>query len=124
MRITTDCTRQEMRILLDDTVLPVTDYQIRTEVPVRRMTLCDGSAYTKLLGALPCTLTVSSTLLCGDAAALVKAMQSAMRAHTEYSFSFADMLFYNMSPVAASCAVKEEEKQAVLSVTFLGVIKA
>lgn len=124
MQITTDCIRQELRIPLGETVLPVTDYQLKTEVPVRRLTLCSGTPYTRLLGELPCTLTVSSTLLRSDASDIVSALQYAMRTHTEFSFSFAGMTFYGMTPIAASCSVKQEEKQSLLSVTLLGVIKA
>lgn len=124
MRITTDCTRRELSVTLGTTVLPVTDYQIKTEAPVRRLTLCDGSAYTKPLGRLPCTLTVSGTVLSADASGIVCALQDALRVHTDFHFSFADMHFDNMKVIAVSCKVQQEEKQAEYTVTMLGVIKA
>lgn len=119
--MTLDLTMQQMTLTLDALTLPVNDYQLKTEVQVLRRTLCDGTPYQKLLGALPCTLTVSGTALLDECGALLAALESEMQLHTAFDFSFAGMDFSGMQLTAVSGTVRSSAGTVDYSVTMTGV---
>lgn len=119
--MTLDLAAQRLHLTLDTLTLPVTDYQLKTEMQVSRRTLCDGTSDQRLLGALPCSLTVSGTAVHSEGGGLLSALDAAMRAHTAFDFSFAGMDFSGMKLTAVSGAVKQAAGTVTYTVTMIGV---
>ena len=122
--MTLDIRKQSDFITLGETVLPVTDYCLKTEVPVVRRTFCDGAHGITLLDALPCTLTCSGSLLLADAARRIAALQPDMQAHTPFSFDFTGLHFSDMRIVSAECTVKQAAHTALFTISMTGVYAA
>lgn len=102
--------------------LPVTDYQLKTEMQVAKRVLCDGTPYHRLLGELPCTLTVSGTAVHRESGDILAKLEAAMREHETFDFTFAGMRFSSMRLTAVSGAVKLLAGTAAYTVTLTGVM--
>lgn len=116
--MTVDLQTNPLIAALGDMLLRVSRYQLKTEVPVLRQTLCDGSLLQTLLPALPCKLTLSGSALQCDAAQINAFFQNAMLQKTAFSFAFAGAQFNGMQIIAAEC--KGEFRTAEWSVTLIG----
>ena len=116
--MTVDLQMHPLTAMLGDVLLRVSRYQIKTEVPVLRQTLCDGSLHQTMLAALPCQLTLSGSALIGDASALTAFFHSAMQLHTAFSFEFAGAQYSGMQITAAECS--GEFRTAKWTVTLIG----
>lgn len=114
-------TQKEILILqLGALSVPVTDYQIKTEVPVQRDTLCDGSTDIRLLPQIPCILNVQGTVLQSECGTYLLALQSPMQAHRSFDTVFAGVSFTGLRITDAGCCVKQNGRTAVLSVSLIG----
>ena len=116
--MTVDLQMHPLTAMLGDVLLSVSGYQLKTEVPVLRQTLCDGSLHQTMLAALPCQLTLSGSARIRDAAALTAFFRSAMLLHTEFSFEFAGAQYSGMQITAAECS--GEFRTAKWTVTLIG----
>lgn len=100
--------------------VPVTDYQIKTEVPVLRDMLCDGSTEIRLLPQVPCVLTVHGTVLQSECGTYLAALQSPIQSHRAFDTEFAGIGFSGLQITDADCCCKQNSRTAVLSVTLVG----
>ena len=96
MQMTLDLERQETFVRLGTAVLPVSSYETVLSVPVIRKTCADGKPFTALLEEIPSTLTLSGTMLRGEAGHTISLLHDALAAHTEYVFLLDDMCFLHM----------------------------
>ncbi|MCQ2408636.1 MAG: hypothetical protein MJ065_08970 [Oscillospiraceae bacterium] len=116
--MTVDLQMNPLTAALGDLLLRVSRYQIKTEVPLLRQTLCDGSLHQTMLSVLPCQLTLSGSVLQCDAAALSAFFHRAMLLHTAFSFEFAGVQYSGMQIIAAECS--GEFRCAKWSLTLIG----
>lgn len=104
--------------------LHVTDYQLKAEMQVAKRILCDGTPYHRLLGELPCTLTVSGTAVRRESGDILAKLEAAMRERETFDFTFAGMQFSAMHLTAVTGAVKHLAGTAAYTVTLTGVMEA
>ena len=122
--MTIDTQREILILQLAALSLPVTDYQIQTEVPVLRDTLCDGSTQIRLLPPSPCILTVRCTVWQSECGMYLSALQMPMRKQRSFDTEFAGIQFLGLQITAVDCSVKEHGRTAVLTVSLIGGIDA
>lgn len=115
---------ERLTLTLGALLLPVTDYQMKTEMQTSKRILCDGTLYQKLLGELPCTLTVSGTALRSESGDILAKLENAMRNHETFAFTFAGMPFSAMHLTAVSGQVRQLAGTAAYTVTLTGVMGA
>ena len=118
--MTLDLERQETFVRLGGVVLPVSSYETALSVPVVRKTCADGKPYTQLLEEIPCTLTLSGTMLRTEAGRAVSLLHDALAAHTEYVFSLDDMCFLHMQPAEVRLTGNGNAHTAEYRITMIG----
>lgn len=104
--------------------LEISDYQVQTEVPVLRQTLCDGTEVIRLLPAKPCILRVKGIVLQQEGGTYLSALQNALRLHSSFDTEFAGMTFTGLQITAAECTAKDYGRTAAVSLTLIGGIGA
>ena len=120
MQMTLDLSRQETFVRLGAVVLPVSSYEMMLSVPVVRKTCADGKPYTRLLEEIPCTLTLSGTMLRAEAGHAAGLLQDALAAHTEYAFSLDDMCYQHMQPTEIQLTGSGNAHTAKYRITMIG----
>ena len=118
-----DTERENLFLRLGALAVPVTDYQVLTEVPVQRTVLCDGSQEVRLLPAVPCVLRVTGTVLQNECGTYLTALQTALRTHRSFDTVFAGMQLTGLQLTAVECSRKHQERTAALSLSLIGGIE-
>ena len=122
--MTTDTGRIRLPLQLGALTLEVSDYQIQTEVPVLRETLCDGTEVIRLLPVKPCVLKVRAVVLQSEGGTYLSVLQSAIRTHRSFDAEFAGVAFTGLQITAADCTAKDHGRTAAVSLTLIGGIGA
>ena len=120
--MTLDLERQETFVRLGAVVLPVSSYETALSVPVIRKTCADGKPYTKLLDEIPCSLTLSGTMLRTEAGRAVGLLHDALAAHTEYEFLLDGMCFQHMQATEIRLTGRGNAHTAEYRITMIGGI--
>ena len=119
-----DFQKDVLILTLGGIALYVTDYQVKTEVPVQRTLLCDGSSEIRLLPAVPCILKVSGTVPQNECGTYLTALQTALRTHQSFDTEFAGMQFTGLQLTEITGTEKQHDKIAVLSLSLIGGMEA
>lgn len=119
-----DFQKDVLILTLGGVALYVTDYQVKTEVPVQRTLLCDGSSEIRLLPAVPCILKVSGYVPQNECGACLTTLQSALRTHRSFDTFFAGMQFTGLQLTEITGTEKQHDKIAVLSLSLIGGMEA
>ncbi|HAG13533.1 MAG TPA: hypothetical protein DCG49_06685 [Ruminococcus sp.] len=123
MQISTDFSMPVRSVTLGNVSLPVSDYSLQTDVPVKMLTLCDGQPYPVFLGTLPCTLSLRIVLPAADVSQIIRSLNYPLHNHTPFDFDFEQIRFSQMRLTALSCKTAQHDPLASLSLTLMGVVK-
>ena len=86
-----DAVRRETRVTLGNTVLPIGKCEAVCSTPVVRKTCIGGEAHTALMEEIPCTVTLTGTLLRRSLCVIVPALHEALTAHTAFAFTLSEV---------------------------------
>lgn len=120
MAMTVDTTRRDAVLQLGSLKLPVSSYETACNVPAVRKTCIGGEAHTVLLGEIPCTLTVTGTLLRSGIADAAEVLHAALRAHTAFDFLLDEMQFSGMQLTDFKLKCRCPDRTAEFTVTMIG----
>ena len=123
MQMMLDAQNEPLVLTLGEWVIPVDDYELRAETPVRSRTLCNGNVMLYLLKQQHVTLTVSGRAVKCEGEALCRALRDAMSAQTPFSFLFAGGQFADTRITALTYSTKSHRKITDYTVTLTGIMK-
>ncbi len=120
--MTLDTGRKPLILQLGGLTLDISDYTMKTEVPVLHDTLCDGSPEYRLLTALPCLLRLTGTVLQTEGGTYLAALQSALRTHRQFETEFDGVSFTGLQITSAECSGTDHGRSAELTLNMIGGI--
>ena len=115
-----DAVRRETRVTLGNTVLPVGKCEAVCSTPVVRKTCIGGEAHTALMEEIPCTVTLTGTLLRRSLCVIVPALHDALTAHTAFAFTLDGVDYSQMTVTELHVTYQGEAQTADYALTMLG----
>ena len=118
--MTLNLTEQMPAVTLGTLRLECSDFSLKTEMPVLRQTLCDGTLSETVLSDAKCTLQIAAVTYEGFAK--TAALFAAQLAQTAYSFTCCGLQFSGMRILSLNCTAKHSGKMTEISAVLRGTV--